>query len=221
MSGIISSDTLVGFNVDKFRGYLNNVQGVLKPSKFMIYLTPPAAMAQGPMSSFATEGAKGVQFACSAAMLPGMEAITFDARRYGYGAIQKLPWAPGFGPCPMQLITDGSGLQWSFFRAWMSKLVSFDMSRGINGPNPAGYYPYEVGYLTDYAVDVSVIQFNDNGQEILEVTLRNAYPIGMGEIKLDWGENNAGRFNVFFHFQDWKQVDLEVQEEHGLSAEQD
>lgn len=217
MIGVIDPNSpQVGFNIETFRQTFNNTGGFVKPSKFMIYLTPPPKMTTGPLSSFGTQGAEGVQFFCQASVLPGIEAKAFEATRYGYGATQRLPFGPGFGPVPLTIMTDGAGLEWTFFKQWMNLIISFDMSKGIINPNASGTYPFELGYLIDYAVNVDVIQFNDNGEEILEVTLRNAYPLGLSETKLDWSENNVGRFTVFLTYQDWFQTNLGPQQSFGL-----
>jgi hypothetical protein len=76
-----------------------------------------------------------------------------------------------------------------------------------NGVLP-GQNPWELAYKYEYVSDVEVIVFNEQGNDVLTVVLREAYPTFVGDVQLNWGDtNNIARIPVTMTVYDWYNID--------------
>lgn len=206
-----------GFDVAKFNAFVNEA-GVLKPTKWLFSTTVPKGLLN---DNFVWNAARNVQFWASSATIPSAQVVTHDVMRYGYGVAVKRPYSPGFGPMTIGFTADGMGSQWSFFKQWLNLTINFDGSKGIRGQqtfNGKQQELYEVSYADDYTVDAVVSAFVDTGEEILRIVLREAYPLGISDTRLDWADTGGpARFNVMMHFIDWYQVNTSIQDNLGVT----
>ncbi len=67
-------------------------------------------------------------------------------------------------------------------------------------------YPYEVAYKMDYAVDLEIVTYQDDGSDSIHLVLREAYPIYVGnEIGLSWKHRNGYiQIPVNMAYTDWR-----------------
>jgi hypothetical protein len=71
---------------------------------------------------------------------------------------------------------------------------------GARGP----LFPHELGYRADYVADVTVTAYAQNGAKAIETVLRDAYPINIGNIDMNWAnKGNYLRVPVQFVYTDW------------------
>lgn len=195
-----------GFDVNNFRSQISK-SGILKNNKFFVRMYAPRGFLAG--NSAAVQLANTVrylEFWCEGANIPGVSLNVNEIRRYGYGNIEKKPYVSQNNDVTMSFIGDAQGLIWSYFQQWMRLIVNYDMRGGINGstgilPNQK---PFELAYKEDYAVDIHLSVFDDQGKEAIHVVLREAYPIFVGDIQLNWGDTNSlMRIPVTFAVYDW------------------
>jgi hypothetical protein len=125
--------------------------------------------------------------------------MTGDIRRYGYGPIEKNPYVSHHNDPNFQFIADGKMAIWTYFQQWMKLIINYDMRAGIMGRTGVGapggerardQLPYEIAYKEDYAVDVEVILYSWEGEKRQKIVLREAYPIFVGDIPLNWDDVN-------------------------------
>jgi hypothetical protein len=217
----------MGFNIDNFKGALLP-NGILKPSKFdMQVFVPPGfsglygdGMSAQYDNSFMNSGASTMNFALAAAGLPGVDMAILPVNRYGYGGIEKSPWAPRFGEINVLVYSDGLGKNWTFFSKWLGLISNFDMTKlGLNWTARTSQYPYEMAYKEDFAVNTIITQYREDTQQALQVTLRESYPISISQIKLDWADGaNISTFIVVFTFIDWFQTYTTLVQQGGATA---
>ena len=155
---------------------------------------------------------------CEATNLPGMQLATSGVNRYGYGPVEQKPFMPLFSTCDVKLLADGHGQIWTYMQSWLNFILNFNVSQGIGtatgfagtgglglgGAATNSQNPYELNYLTDYAVDITITLFQPDATPSMALVLRNAYPKFIGDPQLNWGSmNNLMRLPVSFTFVDW------------------
>jgi hypothetical protein len=194
-----------GFNIQKFKSVIEQ-KGLHKNNKFLVYFPVPQFMmlgSQGRSQGF-TDTNRTMHFWCDSATLPGVQLSLRQVIRYGYGPVEKKPFAPVFNDVTFTVMQDGSNKNWSYLHAWMSTVVLWDARQGINGSREQQIKPFEVFYKEDYKVDMTVIAFNDMGNPTTKIIFREAYPFTMGDLPLNWADNNTiMRIPVSFTFHDW------------------
>jgi hypothetical protein len=211
------------FNIASFDAAMTK-KGLLKPNKFLVHITPPVHMLSNFLindhfstPSMRTETMNGIQqmndlqFWAEGASIPGILAMNQDVNRYSYGTTEKKPFRAVFNDISLVIIADARMDNWRFFSKWFSLVINHDMSDGDilsnKQPFPATNPPqsaYELSYKEDYQSTVVIHVFDDAGNESINITLRNAWPIFMGDIQLNWGENgHFMRIPVSITFNDW------------------
>lgn len=209
----MAENATYSFNIENFKSALSAVGGIIKPNKFMVSLFPPS----GIQSNISTTATRNLQFFCTGANLPGIELTTYDNRRYGYGVSLKKPWNGSFSPVRLNILLDASSYEWLFFKQWISLIFNFDLEKGINtnnqpivlnadaaGDADISFKPYEVEYKDNYATDVVITSFRETGEPVINTVLRDAFPVGLSDIKLDWSEKDShAQFSIYLTFTDW------------------
>ena len=197
-----------GFNVNRFRSEIFKT-GVLKNNKFFVRMYSPRGFSSSGNTDaalLASTTVRFLEFWCESTNLPGVSLSTTEVRRYGYGAMEKKPYVTVTNDVTMSFIGDGKGIIWSYFQNWIKLIVNYDMRNGITKESGIlrNQSPFELAYKEEYAVDIHISVFDDAGNEIIHVVLRDAYPTFVGDIQLNWGDTNSlMRVPVTFSFFDW------------------
>ena len=201
------SDRLSGFNINEFKAQ-TKVKGFQKNNKFLVRFPLPRGFLNTPNFSKYAEIDKVLEYWCEGATIPGVALSLTPINRYGYGAIEKKPSTPTFTDANFTFIGDGKSDNWLFFQQWIRLIDNYDLRGGINPitgyVNGKPISPFEVSYKYEYASDVNLIVFDDSGTETFNIILRDAYPIYMGQIPLNWADNNTiMKIPITFTFMDW------------------
>jgi hypothetical protein len=109
-------------------------------------------------------------------------------------------------------ISDGRAAIWTFFQQWIRLIYNYDLSSGLIKPNgvSTNMSAMDLSYKSDYAVDVELFVFSETGQQLISVILREAYPLALGDIQLNWGDTNSiAKLPVSFTFFDWYNTDTQ------------
>lgn len=122
--------------------------------------------------------------------LPGLMLATSETRRYGFGPIEKKPYAPIFSDITVSFLVDGQGEIYKFFYKWLNGIVSSDNQIGSNSTSQNGLAPFEVEFKDDYKCQLTISTFDEAGNSVLNSHLIDAIPIGITDAPLSWGDTD-------------------------------
>lgn len=210
MAGLPQPQAGPGFNIQQFYAFIK-AAGIQSANKFLCRIPLPPGLVGSPNETQWKGTSRVIEYWCLASSFPGVVLSTHNVSRYGYGPIEKKPFMPIFSDVTFQFIADGNGIIYDFFQQWINMMSNFDLRHGINsGSNPTAMSSrtrldsYELSYKSDYAVDINIIVYNDNGSETLTIVLRDAYPTYLGDMHFNWAENSSfTKLPVSFTFIDW------------------
>lgn len=206
----------MAFKVNEFRTEIAN-KGLMRTNKFHVRIAYPQGMPI--TNNFYVNYAQSFEFWCEASTLPGVAVLTSNIKRYGFGVAEKKPDGVNFTDVTLSFLVDEKANTLKFFRDWVQIITNFKLGNGsypssatLAGPNgdrpfsgiTQNHYPYEVAYKSDYISDIEITTFKETGEPIETVILREAFPIAVGNIDLNWGDTNGiTRLPVTFTFYDW------------------
>lgn len=190
-----------GFNISRFRSQINQ-KGLQKPNKFLVTFAVPAGMRTGAAETTAL--VQNMEYWAEATQLPGVLLQMRQVLRYGHGNFEKKPFSPAFNDISMTVLCDGKMQNWSFFQRWIAFILNFEAT-GSNGPTRTRTQElHELSYKSEFATNVTVRLYADNGQQSIAVTFRDSFPIFLGDIPLNWADNNNFmRVPLTITFSDW------------------
>lgn len=179
--------------LQRFISTMNRLEGPARPSLFAVDMIVPG----GDRST-----SEHLAFLCEATALPGLSVATQDEYApQGFGVIQKMPWNVLFNGVTLSFIGDNQGRVHKSFVDWIGRIVNYNVEN-VNTQS-ATTYPFLVNYRANYATNVRITLFDPKGKETIEYTLWDAYPTGVQDIPVSWGDSNYMRINVPFSFTRW------------------
>jgi len=201
---------MAGFNIRDFTSHINS-NGMMRNNKFLVRMPYPAGFDG---SSEPINTSRYLELWCESATLPGITMSASGNKRYGYGPTEKYVTSPEFNGCSMIFMGDSKGAILQYLQKWMMLSCNFDARYGqgwgtgydtrtntLTGTNPP---TYQIAYKNDYVVDVNIKIFNETGANPINMYLREAFPINIGDINLNWGDtNDYMKIPVEFAFTDW------------------
>jgi hypothetical protein len=192
------------FSIDAFRA---NMDGLMPDNRFEVSFGLPNGLRGGPNAGALMQEAGRARITCEAAPLPGTTLLTLPVRRYGYGYQEPRPFSANFTGANMIFRGDVAGRVYDLIHAWQMCAVNTETRDGLNGvtgPLQNNHHPWELGYIRDYAVDVTVTAF-DQGNNVAAVSiLRDAFPVQLADIGMSWASRNQYmRIAVTFAYSDW------------------
>jgi len=167
------------FNVDTFKSSLTN--GGLRPNQFQVQLAFPIYVAGS-----ATAVTRST-FLVSVAELPG-QTVNPAIVQYR-GREVKFAGDRTFAPYTMTVLNDTEMSIRSAMESWMSGMEDLRSKFGVIVP-------------TDYTADVNISQLDRNGDTMRTYSLRDAFPVDLSPIALDFGANDQiSTFQVTMQYQ--------------------
>lgn len=189
--------------ISGFRSTINNLNGLQRANHFYVTIPNPPIL-QGDIGPIL------LPFLTESANIPGVAFATSDIRRYGYGPMEKKPYAPVFVDQTMNFYGDGSGLVHQFFYKWMNGILKYD-EFPMGRPGFNGVRPFEIEYKRQYAVDLTITTVDETDKKIIEIKLFDAFPIAVGDVNLNWGQTDSFvNFPVTFTYYKWKRTDISI-----------
>ena len=203
-------------DVVNFLSTVEKLNGLQRTSHFYVEIAMPKAL-----SSF-MQFAPTISFLTESASLPGVSLATTDVRRYGYGPVEKKPYAPIFVDTTLTFFVDNTGLIQRFFYSWMNSIVKYNtlVNGGIakNTPKDVNLAPFEVGFKDDYATDITITTIDESGENVTQVKMYDAYPIFMGDIPLSWADSDTiARLPITFTYFNYNIVNFDAKPGEGLA----
>ena len=86
-------------------------------------------------------------------------------------------------------IVSGNMSEKKFFDAWMDKIA----------PSTT----YDFNYKSDYSADIIITQYDITNESQYNVILREAYPITVNQLDLDWSAEGYHKLAVVFAYTYW------------------
>jgi hypothetical protein len=200
------------FNLSEIASQISG-SGLLKTNKFMVEFSMPLSLQNKPEAQQLQKTNNTLMLTCEQVNLPGVGLLTDNIRRYGYGPTEKRPYGSIFTDTTMTFRGDGDGNVLRFMKSWVKAITNYEFVTDINSNDndrnsPLYYglvnYKYDPKNAEGYAVDIIIHVYSDDGNEVYRCTLREAYPILVGDIPLGWSNKNEYmKIPVIMTFFDW------------------
>lgn len=125
---------------------------------------------------------------CDAADLPGVTLMTTEIRQFG--EFTTLPHAPMYQPIQLSFICDATMGVKNALESWIDSV--FDRNtRTFN-------------YYDSYTKDIEIYITDKNGKDVHKVTLYEAYPTSIGNIQLDYANEQIIKVPVTIAYKWWQ-----------------
>lgn len=205
-----------GFNINTFISVTSKLSGLVNPSHFLVYVTPPkwllnnnsnntnsvSAAAREKTRAFSDFG-KVLPFLCHNTNLPGMTVATTPVAHFGYGVTQARPLRPVFENVNMSYYMDNTSVALDFFTKWIQKVVNFDVE-AVGPKTTDGAFYGEVSYMEDYITTIDIYVFDSAAARVLNVKLHDAFPVAIAPVGLDWNKgDDIASLSVIYTYKSW------------------
>ena len=136
--------------------------------------------------------------------LPGRNVVTAD--NIDVGPQRKIGYSVIYPETSISFVLDERFNQKEYFDRWIDEVV---------GPhrvqkNPGGNR-FNAGYYDDYKGTVDIQNFSSTGQPTYITSLKEAWPISIAAIALDWGSADLVKLGVTFSYRYYEQVKVPIQ----------
>lgn len=143
---------------------------------------------------------------CDSATIPGVQLATIEGPyRYGYGPLDKMPYAPMYSEIGVSFVVDRDSRTRKFFHDWTQAIVNTDSSNSLSGQNSqTGAKVYEVGYRKRFESILKITTFDENNKDTSTTTIFKAYPVNVSQVDVAWGAtDDVVRLTVAFAYKDY------------------
>lgn len=157
--------------------------GLARPNRFDVTIPIPLALT-------GTIGAdsRNLSFRCETIEMPGRNFMTTE-KKMGSAPIEKFPYHTSYGESNMTFIISDDMNEKIFFDSWMDIV------------NPTTDYNFQ--YKTNYMVDITINQYNTSNQLTYSAILREAFPLAMNQLDLDWTSEEFHKLQIQFAYTNW------------------
>lgn len=203
----------MAFSVNEMMATINSRGGLSKSSKFMVYFRKlPTTVTTGSGGQLGGQE-RELSFMCESASIPGIAYQTDDIRSSGYGNIEKRPYATIYQDVTLNFFCDNSGTVVAFMHKWLQSVFNFNGSSAQNASTDGGLVKNSFGYPKDYYGTIEIEHYSDQDyaeKKIFSVLLEEAYPINIGEIQVDWNnQDTLTKIPVTFAYTYWSSETLD------------
>lgn len=161
---------------------------VARPARFDVEIPIPLKLLAYRNS------AQRLTMRCEVAELPSKTFETLD--RKIYGPVEKQPYLTSFTDIDLTFIVSDDMAEKKIFDAWM-ELIS---------PKTT----FNQTYKTDYAIPITINQYDVQNRLSYSITLIDAFPISVNQLTLDWSnESSHHKLAVRFAFHTWENNSIE------------
>lgn len=148
---------------------------------------------------------RSLTYLCHTAELPG-EATSLVQQKI-YNINEKFSVATGYNDVQLAFYTRGSDKEIVriFFQNWLAFITGrSETISGAGALNTNLETTYNVKYKEEYASTINIIQYSITGEPLVEVQLKEAFPIAISQIPLSWSsQNQAQSLNVGFAYTEY------------------
>jgi hypothetical protein len=175
--------------------------GGARPNQFRVDLTFPSFVSNG----LGTIVGLNSQFLCKATQLPASTVTNVEI--FYRGRPVNFAGERTFQPWSITVYNDTTFSIRNAMEAWSNGVSNFTGTNGLTSAR-------------DYQVDLSVYQLDRNGEApIKQYTFINAYPVSIGQIGLDYDQNNViEMFDVEFQYDYFTTGEIDSTSGFGIAA---
>jgi hypothetical protein len=159
-----------------------------RPSRFDVNVPIPIGLLPY------REIGRTLKMRCENAELPGRSISTTSMKIYGVE--EKFPYQTTYNDTSLTFIVGDDMAEKKFFDAW------------LNWINPT--INYNLKYKADYAVPLTVNQYDVKNELSYSVTMLDAFPIAVNQLDLDWSSDGHHKLTVTFAYTSWRNNSLEA-----------
>ncbi len=178
----------MSFSINDFLAQLNK-SGVAYSSLFEVQVTPPSGLQVGGQSAVNTSD---MVYRAQNVNWPG-RGITAAELKY-YGPTQKIAMDSTFNDVTVEFLLSESLYEYDFFESWQD--IAVGKYRESSDVNADAW----LRFFDDYKGTVTISHFNEREQLKYKVNLVDAFPINVGDIQRDWGQNDLIRVPITFTY---------------------
>jgi len=164
-----------------------NKSGIAKSSHFEVQITGVGE----------TDMERDMMARVSTAALPGRTISTAEYKIYG--PVQKIPYGATYTDASMNILLSEDMREKEYFEKWQERIA------GTNAFG-LGRAKHNVEYYDTITGTVNIRQYGEAGQLNSIHTLREAYPLVIGDVGLNWNDENPAELSVTFSYTDYKVV---------------
>jgi len=133
---------------------------------------------------------------CDSIAFPSRAPLTTDVKYFG--PTTKRIYGYDAAPITASIILSQNMIEREMMLLWQDIAVgTARRSRATNAP------AFLTGYYSDYTVPVKIIKYNESGLKTHETILEEAYPQFVGEVGVDWGNDDMLKVNVTFAYKNF------------------
>ena len=155
---------------------------VARPSRFDVTIPIPLSLG-----NYITS-ARNLTYRCEMTSLPGRTFETTE-KKIGSAPVEKFPYHTNYQDVTMEFIVSDDMNEKIFFDAWMDLI------------NPSSNYNFQ--YKANYAVDISINQYDVQGNLTYAGVLQEAWQIDINQLDLDWSTDSYHKLAVVFCYRQW------------------
>ena len=168
-------------DINQFKAQL--LQGGARPNQFRVQITFPALIPNGALAG------QKLQFLAKAASLPSSTVadvpVSFRGRPVHFAGERE------FQPWTIEVYNDNDFIVRNAFEAWVDTIQNAESTNGTANP-------------LLYQIDMSVTQLSRSERDVKVYNFKDAWPMEVGQISLDWEANNQIEiFPVTFQYNYW------------------
>jgi len=188
-------------NLETFKSRLNKNAGLYKPSLFMVQIHPHSPSKFFYKGEGKSQLGNSLMYFCNSAALPGVQILSSDHRRQGFGTFDRRPFGVQVTDIPLTFFVDNDGEVLKFFDRWTNHIVNRDVGHDTSfehAQNSTGQQLFEVGYRESYLSRIDIYCLsgdlemeNPDGGHVLHYRLHEAFPIQVGDLTVAWSETDA------------------------------
>ena len=167
-------------NINQFKSSFTT--DLARPSKFDVTIPVPLALA-----TYITSG-RNLSMRCESVDMPGRTFVTAE-KKMGSAPTQKFPYQTNYTESTFTFIVSDDMNEKIFFDAWMELI------------NPSTDFNFQ--YKANYAVDVSINQYDVTGDLTYAAVLREAFPLAINQLDMEWSSDGYHKLAVVFAYTQW------------------
>lgn len=167
-------------NINDFKSSFKT--DLARPARFDVTIPIPLSLA------FYISSARNLTYRCETAQLPGR---TFETtpKKMGSAPTEYFPYHTNYQQSAMTFIVSDDMNEKIFFDAWMELI------------NPTTDFNFQ--YKSNYAVDISVNQYDVGGNLTYSGVLQEAFPVDVNQLDMDWATDAYHKLAVVFVYKQW------------------
>ncbi len=179
----------MSFNINDFLAQINK-KGVAHSALFEVQVTPPIGLANSEQNRTITNS--DMVYRAQNVNWPG-RGITAAELKY-YGPSQKIAMDATYNDVTIEFLLSEDLFEYNFFEAWQDLAIGKYRESGDVNADAI------IHFFDEYIGTVTITHFNELEEEKYEVNLIDAFPINVGDIQRDWGQNELIRVAITFTY---------------------